>query len=144
MEVKISPKVYLTYPSYLKKRSIFKEVYLKYSSMSAGQNISRSIHNLWSNSPVVRAQVYQTIVTRLKTLRWPKSYISLSPCEGESTKYQRFLGNCCLKVSLQCDSFRKLNSIHKVVHCDKYNYRINKYLRNQLNYKLSNSRYFYI
>ena len=47
--------------------------------MSAGQNISRSIHNLWSNSPVVRAQVYQTIVTRLKTLRWPKNYISLSP-----------------------------------------------------------------
>ena len=87
LEVKLSPKVYLTYALYLKYR-----IYLNYSSMSAGQNTSRNIHILWSNGLVVRAQVYQTTVTRFKTLRLPKIYISLSWCKSQSNKYQEFLG----------------------------------------------------
>ena len=54
LEIKISPKVYLKYTSsYLEYRSIF-----EYSSISAGENTNRSLHDLWSNGLVVRAQVY--------------------------------------------------------------------------------------
>ena len=70
---------------------VYTEVYLKYSSISAGQNTNKSLHNLRSNGLVVRVQVYQTKDPRFKTIKWLK--------------------NC-----LSCQS----NYIHKVVHWDKW------------------------
>ena len=97
------------------------EVYLKYSSISARQNTSRGIYNLWSNDLVVRVQVYQTVGPRFKTMRWLKNCISLSSFKGQSNEYQGFLGTWWLKITRYCDSaaFRQLNSIQEVVHWDK-------------------------
>ena len=67
---------------------------------------------------MVRVQVYQIKDPRLKTIRWLKKYLSLSPFKGQSNEYQGFLGTCWLKVSPYSDStaYRRLSSIHKVVH----------------------------
>ena len=48
LKVKISPKVYLKYTSYLEYRCIF-----KFSSISAEEDTNRSSHNLWSNDLVI-------------------------------------------------------------------------------------------
>ena len=58
----------------------------------------------------------------VKTINGLKNSISLSSFEGQSNKYQGFLGTWWLKVSPHCDSaaFRQLNSIHKMVHWDKW------------------------
>ena len=73
-EIKISLKVYL---------SIFHiqsaEVCLKYSSISAGQNTNKSLHNLWSNGLVFRVQVYQPKDLRFKIIRWLKICLSFHP-----------------------------------------------------------------
>ena len=97
---------------------VYTEVYLNYSSILAGLNTNRSLHNLWSNGLVVRAQVYQTKDPWFKTIRWLKNWLSISSFKGQSNGYQGFLGTWWLKVSLQCNSavYRQLNSIHKVVH----------------------------
>ena len=101
-------------------RTIFAEVYLQYSSMSAGQNNSKSSHNLWSKGLVVRVQIYQTKDSRFKTIRWLKNCLSLSPFKDQSNEYQGFLGAWWLKKVLTVTSFTKLNSIHEVVHWDKW------------------------
>ena len=86
--------------------------------MSAGENTHRSLHNLWSNGLVVKAQVYQTKDPRFKSIRWLENRHSISSFKAQSNDYQGFLGTCCLKVSSHCDSavYRQLNSIQKVVH----------------------------
>ena len=55
------------------------EVYLKYSSISAGQDTNKRLHNLWSNGLVVSLQVYQTKYPRFKTIRWLKNCFSFHP-----------------------------------------------------------------
>ena len=109
MEVKISPKVYV----------IFR---VQYSSISAGENTNRTLHNLWRNGLVVRIQVYQTKDPRFKTIRWLKNCLCISSFKGQSNEYQGFLETWWLKVSPHCGSavYRQLNSIHKVVHWDKW------------------------
>ena len=93
----------------------------QYIRISARQNISRSIHNLWSNDLMVRAQVYQTRCPRLKAIWWLKTCVSLSSFKGQLNEQQGFLEIWWLKISLDCDSvaFRQLNCIHKVVHWHK-------------------------
>ena len=68
------------------------EVYLKYSSISAGGNAIRSLHNLWSNGVVLKEQVYQTKDPRFKTIRWLKNSLSISSFKGQSNEHQGFLG----------------------------------------------------
>ena len=54
LELKISLKSILAVYFILR---VYTGVYLKYGSISGGQNTSRSSHNLWSNGLVVRVQV---------------------------------------------------------------------------------------
>ena len=117
LEIKISPKVYLKYTSYLE---YFILLYLEYSSISAGQNTNKSLHNLWSNGLAVRVLVYQTKDPRFKTIRWLKA-ASAFIIQRSIYEYQEFLGTWWLKVSPDSDSvvYRQMNYIHKVVHRDK-------------------------
>ena len=71
------------------------EVYLKYSSISAGQNTNKSLHNLWSNSLVVRLQVYQTKDSRFKTILWLKNRLSFHPSKVNLMNIKDFRGLCC-------------------------------------------------
>ena len=93
---------------------------MKYSPISAGQNTNIS-YELWINGLVLRVQVYQTKDPRFKTIGWLKNCHNLSSFKVQSNEHQKFLGNWLLKVSLHRDSAaRQLNSIHKVVHWDKW------------------------
>ena len=98
------------------------EVYLKYSSILTGQNTNGSLHSLWSNGLIYRAQVYQTKDLRFKTIGWQKSCHSLSSLKSQSNEYLGFLGAWWLKVSPPCNSaaYRQLNTINKVVHWEKW------------------------
>ena len=100
MEVQISPKVFLKYTFYLEYRSICE----LYSYISARENTSRSLHNLWSNRIVDRVQVYQTRGPRFKTIKWLKNCSRLSFFQGQPNNYQEFLGTFWLKLSPHCDS----------------------------------------
>ena len=97
------------------------EVYLKYSSTSAGQNTNKSLHNLWSNGLVVKVQVYQTKDTRFKTIRCLKNCLSFHTSKV-NLWISRIPGNLVVKSKsskwLYC--LQQMNYIHKVFHRDKW------------------------
>ena len=76
LAVKISQCILEVYFIFRVQKSIW-----SYSSISAGENTSRGINDLWSNSLEVRVQVYQSTYPIFKTISWLKNYISLSSCK---------------------------------------------------------------
>ena len=99
LEIKISPKLYWKYTSYLEYGSIF-----------AGQNTNKRLHSLWSNGLVVRVQVYQTKNPRFKTIRWLKNYLSFHSLKVCLMNIKDSWG---LGPHSDSVTYRQLNYIHK-------------------------------